>query len=173
LIIDKECKPESEEGKREPDENDSDESSEDESEVEEPGYKKHSRRDHRRSSESLVKLIHKYSPSLEKVCKTDTNCLALYTADNIDLWDATYGHIYHADAKGKMVLDMSSYIEKLEKLRKIIIHMYPGTQTQRGMFVTYTASFKKYYVNKFKEDVRTGEHISNFQKKREIFNLSF
>lgn len=90
----------------------------------------------KRNSKSLVDLIHKFEPKLD--CASDTACLQLYTMNNVDLLQKTYG---------QNVKNLKVFEQQLQKLRKIISHLYPSTSTQRGAFVTFTGIFKKYYYN--------------------------
>jgi hypothetical protein len=103
----------------------------------------------KRNSQFMVDMIKKYEPKLK--CNSDTKCLLVYAINNIDLLQKTYGQ--NKD-------DLTEFTKQLEKLQKIISHLYPSTSTKRNMFTDYTGAFKLYYVNKpFFEHPTEGLHM--------------
>jgi len=104
----------------------------------------------RRNSAAVVSLVHKFEPRL-KDCKSDTNCLMVYTQNNIKLLDKSYGS------------NLEQCEEELNLLRKLLIQMYPNTGGQRNIFKDYTALFKAYYVPKGESEIK-GPHIELVRK---------
>ena len=100
----------------------------------------------RRTSQTLLDLIHKYQPKL-KCNSSDANCLVLYIANNITKFDM-------APEK------LKPHLERLQTLGRAI---QPVTSSQRNYFVELTSLFKRYWVPKGEipkpPDEKSGPHI--------------
>ena len=85
-------------------------------------------RPRRKNCKELVDLIHEHEPGLSD-CKSDKNCLYLYTEQNLLLL-----HKHAGDG-------MEIFREELDLLRKLIIAMYQSsTSTLSSAFVEFTAA---------------------------------
>lgn len=147
--------------KEDPQSDADDESGSSDPELEPETERKHSPKQPRKqNSQSLVDLIHSYEPKMK--CITDTDCLLSYTVNNIDLLQVTYGRFKKTDPEDLVNEDkIANFKAQLEKLQKIIQHLYQSTSTQRGAFVTYTGVFKNLYVNPpFNETDKEGLHMT-------------
>ncbi len=126
------------------DDEDSDKELEEEDIVEEPdkvsGNKKPGQR---RYSKTLLRLIHKYDPSLE--CRSsDISCLLLFHQKNATKFAFS---------------NKPLFADQLIQLTKIITTLIPSTSYLRNVLVKITGSFKAIWVKKG-EDEKTGEHLS-------------
>ena len=92
----------------------------------------------RRTSATLLQLLHKADPRLECEKRSDLACLLMYVSNNVKQFDF-----------GKDLTKLEDY---LTKLGTVVNHLHPSSSSLRNYFVELTSIFKAYWVAKGKNN---------------------